>query len=254
MTVKSNRELNRSVLIGGVFILVMTGVAFVVGTLSNEFFFKNHNGLSAIGFAGGNTDRIIPFYLKNAMPSWFNYLFLLTLLSAAMSTLSSQFHTMGTAISRDIAEATGLVKDKDEVIGKKSILTAKLGVGVMIILTLIISFVLPGGVIAAATAIFFGLCAASFLPTLIGSLYWKKATKAGAITSIVSGFFVTIFWLFFVHAATLKKLGLKSILSGSSWANVDPLFIGFPVSLIIFVAVSLFTKPMDDEHLNKCFK
>ena len=33
MTVKSNRELNRGVLIGGIFILAMTGVAFVVGVL-----------------------------------------------------------------------------------------------------------------------------------------------------------------------------------------------------------------------------
>ena len=254
MTVKSNRELNRSVLIGGVFILVMTGVAFTVGTLSNEYFFKTFKGLSAIGVAQGNSDKVIPLFLKSAMPSWFNYLFLLTLLSAAMSTLSSQFHTMGTAISRDIAEATGLVKDKDQIVGKKSILTAKLGVGVMIIITLIISFVLPGGVIAAATAIFFGLCAAAFLPSLIGALYWKRATKAGALTSIISGFIITVFWLFFVHASTLKKLGLKSILGNSSLANVDPLFIGFPISLIVFIAVSLLTKPFDEKHLKDCFK
>lgn len=38
MTVKSDRELNRGVVIGGVFIMLMTGVAFVVGSLSNVFF------------------------------------------------------------------------------------------------------------------------------------------------------------------------------------------------------------------------
>ena len=36
MTVKSKRELNRAVLVGGIFILVMTGVAFVVGSLTNQ--------------------------------------------------------------------------------------------------------------------------------------------------------------------------------------------------------------------------
>ena len=40
MMVKSNKELNRGVLIGGIFILMMTGVAFVVGALSNVFFFR----------------------------------------------------------------------------------------------------------------------------------------------------------------------------------------------------------------------
>jgi SSS family solute:Na+ symporter len=38
MTVRSKRELNRATLIGGVFIIVMTGVAFTVGALSNAYF------------------------------------------------------------------------------------------------------------------------------------------------------------------------------------------------------------------------
>ncbi len=37
MTVKSDRELNRAVLIGGIFILAMTGIAFIVGALSNVY-------------------------------------------------------------------------------------------------------------------------------------------------------------------------------------------------------------------------
>ena len=42
--------------------------------------------------------------MNAAMPVWFVYLFMLTLLSAAMSTSSSQFHTLGTAIGRDFVE------------------------------------------------------------------------------------------------------------------------------------------------------
>ncbi|TFG39094.1 MAG: sodium:solute symporter family protein, partial [Syntrophobacterales bacterium] len=41
MTVKSKRELNRAVGIGGIFILTMTGVAFTVGALSNLYFAKH---------------------------------------------------------------------------------------------------------------------------------------------------------------------------------------------------------------------
>ncbi len=252
MTVKSNRELNRSVLIGGIFILVMTGIAFVVGSLSNAYFFDKQSGLSAIGAAGGNVDKIIPVFLKNSMPNWFNYIFMLTLLSAAMSTLSSQFHTMGTAISRDIAEATGLIKQGEKG-SKKSIIAAKTGVGIMIIVTVILGFTLPKGVIAAATAIFFGLCASAFLPTLIGALYWKKATRTGSIASIITGFAISLFWLLLCHANTLKKLGYKSIFGNSTWAHVDPLMIALPISLIVFVVVSLLTKPVDKEHVDKCF-
>jgi len=42
MTVNSNRQLNRAVLVGGIFILFMTGVAFLVGSLSNVYFGHPH--------------------------------------------------------------------------------------------------------------------------------------------------------------------------------------------------------------------
>ena len=46
MTVKSRRELNRAVIVGGIFILIMTGVAFTVGALSNAYFAENGPALS----------------------------------------------------------------------------------------------------------------------------------------------------------------------------------------------------------------
>ena len=51
MTVKSDREINRAVPIGGIFILLMTGVAFLVGALSNVLFFES-SGKIAITAAG----------------------------------------------------------------------------------------------------------------------------------------------------------------------------------------------------------
>ncbi|MCJ7665797.1 MAG: sodium:solute symporter family protein, partial [Actinobacteria bacterium] len=128
MTVKSNKELNRAVLIGGIFILFMTGVAFVVGALSNVFFF-NTTGNIAIAEAGGNTDLIIPTFINMAMPPWFVYVFMLTLLAAAMSTISSQFHALGTAFSRDMI-GVGIKESKKGKEGNssKSLLVTKLGV------------------------------------------------------------------------------------------------------------------------------
>ncbi|MFH0879043.1 MAG: sodium:solute symporter family protein, partial [Lentisphaerota bacterium] len=105
MTVKSGKELNRGVPIGGFFILMMTGVAFVVGALTNVYFF-NSIGKISIAAAAGDVEKIIPMYLKGAMPGWFGVLFMLTLLSAAMSTISSQFHVMGTSLGRDLVEQT----------------------------------------------------------------------------------------------------------------------------------------------------
>ena len=109
MTVKSNKELNRAVIAGGIFILFMTGVAFVVGSLSNVWFVE-HTGKIALGMVVDPTtgqavaERIIPLFVSQMMPKWFGYVFMLSLLAAAMSTLSGQFHTTGTSISYDIYE------------------------------------------------------------------------------------------------------------------------------------------------------
>ena len=254
MTVKSNRELNRGVLIGGIFILAMTGVAFVVGALSNVFFLQTQNNIS-INIAKGNADSIIPIYINAALPEWFVYLFMLTLLAAAMSTSSSQFHAQGSAIGRDIYEV--LTRKK----GGSSILITRLGIVVAIIIAVILGYVLPGNIIARGTAIFFGLCAAAFLPMYTSALYWRGATRAGAIAGLLTGTFLTVFMYLFIHKAEAVPLGVCKMLLGRDflitqmpWPVVDPIIIALPVAMLVTVAVSLMTKKLSEKHLEECFK
>ena len=254
MTVKSNRELNRGVLIGGIFILAMTGVAFVVGALSNVFFFQTQNNIS-INVAKGNADSIIPIYINAALPEWFVYLFMLTLLAAAMSTSSSQFHTQGSAIGRDIYET--LTRKK----GGSSILITRLGIVVAIIIAVVLGYVLPANIIARGTAIFFGLCAAAFLPMYTSALYWRGATRAGAIAGLITGTFMTVFLYLFIHKAEAVPLGICKMLIGRDtmitqmpWPVVDPIIIALPLAILVTVAVSLMTKKMSEKYLEECFK
>lgn len=348
MTVKSKRELNRAVLIGGIFILIMTGVAFTVGSLSNVYFYNQEvitgnivstsenvgviakkergvevrvpctllhidtNGdnimdVTVVGkghdvekdgkvtpfsklmpaaeitaredgkvdvrpkspaflralaktSAGDwmfNTETIIPAYITSALPSWFGTLFLLTLLAAAMSTLSSQFHALGTSIGRDVYEqATGQH-------GKSTNIT-RTGIVIGIILAVVFSYTARGGyIVARATAIFFGLCASAFLPAFIGGLFFKRITRAGAICSMIVGSGITLFWLMFVKSAEAGAIGIVQkfadgkasiLLDKPNWPNVDPLIVALPISMIVAIVVSLFTKPPSEEHLAKCFK
>lgn len=359
MTVKSKRELNRAVGVGGVFILAMTGVAFATGALSNAYFAlhgplfqgrvvktidaaKNHVVLQAmkpgatgewsdllkvtgkdgsalpgatapvpadaagkwlpvakttgadgvtregvlvpvvldkaqpylpakvgpntvaqgrsisVVYAKGVSDKIIPTFIATAMPKWFGIVFLLTLLSAAMSTLSSQFHTLGTAAGRDVFERlTGGPKtgtNRTIIIVRTAIF-----VGLVVAVTLcyyaqkeqmFVSF------IARATAIFFGLCAAAFLPAFIGALFWRGATRAGAFASMIVGAVVTVFWLALVKMPECTVIGLvkKSILADvPNWPYVDSLLIALPLSALTMVGVSLITTAPDAAHLARCF-
>jgi len=262
MTVPSDRELNRAVAIGGVFILLMTGVAFVTGALSNVVFFKEFGKIS-IAMAAGNFDKIIPLYIDKIMPGWFSGLFLVAMFAAAMSTMSSQYHVGGTSLSRDFLEQHVKIGN-----GGSSMKLNRLGVTVAVIATLIWAWLLPGSIIARATAFFFGLCAASFLPIYLLGLYWKGMTKTAAKISMVGGFAVSMFWLLFVHLKEAAPIGLCKALTGQltlvatapkgSWLWlmqwVDPNVVGLPVAVILAVAVSYATRRMEQKHLDLCWE
>lgn len=262
MTVKSQREINRGVPVGGVFILAMIGVAYICGPLSNVWFMmKEHGGVISVVKAGGNADVIIPMFINEALPAWFGPIFMLTLLSAAMSTLSSQLHVIGTSVGRDVYEK-GILGVKEH---PRAVLITRAGVFLAIIATFLISVTLPEGIIAAATAVFFGLCAAAFLPMYVGALFWKRMTKAGAIASLVSGFAISFFWLMFIQNVKGKLpavlanalLGVPTLLPspvfGIHWNWVEAIMVALPISTLVAVGVSLLTKPESPEHVRWCF-
>ena len=261
MTVKSNRELNRAVASGGVFILMMTGVAFVVGALSNVLFFQT-DGKTAMAAAGGVIDNIIPLFLKNYLPGWFNTIFMLTLMSAAMSTLSSQYHVVGTSIGRDLFEKSLGIK-------ANSLLVTRLGVVVSILVSAFFAYIgnqmkTDIGLIAQATSIFFGICAAAFLPAYVGALYLKKLSRKAAITSILTGTIASFVWIFFIHAKNAATIGLCQLVFGkphvlaetglAKLAQVDAVIIAVPLSILaLFIAAALTQPDVSEQHVAKCF-
>lgn len=267
MTVKSGRELNRAVLAGGVFILMMTGVAFVTGALSNVYFVNSPEfGKISIASAAGDVDQIIPLYVKNFMPFWFGDIFMITLLAAGMSTASSQLHTMGAAVGRDLYEnATGSHGDT------RSLIATRTGVILTLLISVSMAYLLPTrlekgtAIIARGTAIFFGMCAASFLPMYIGGLYTRAITKAGAISGCVVGFAISTFWMLFMHLKESEALGLSqrmfgvpSLVKGKVngvfvWEEVDSIVIALPAAILVTIVVSLITKRYPREHLDRCF-
>jgi SSS family solute:Na+ symporter len=253
MTVKSKRELNRAVLIGGIFILSMTGIIFIVGALTNAWYYEFNEGKNALQSAG-SIGKVIPHFINTAMPKWFSFIFLFALISAAMSTLSSQFHTMGTAVGRDLFEQ----------ISKKNLnstMITRVGIIVMIIFSVSLAYAFDKqpAIIARSTSIFFALCAAIFLPSFIGGLFFKRVTKTAAIASMLVGFVVSSFWLVFVHFKEAKELGLCKMIFGSNSLLsgkiifVDALVVALPLSALTLIIVSFMSKKMDSKHLRKCF-
>jgi SSS family solute:Na+ symporter len=100
----------------------------------------------------------------------------------------------------------------------------------------------------------------------LGGVYSKRITKAGAISGALVGFIASALWLLFMHRQESSALLLCQSLFGVPclpgdartgfilWAEVDPLVIALPLSLITTFLVSIFTTPLDRAHIEKCFE
>ncbi|MFO7535982.1 MAG: sodium:solute symporter family protein [Kiritimatiellia bacterium] len=272
MTVKSEMELNRAVAMGGLFILLTVGAAYMVGPLINVHF-QETSGKIAIAAAAGDVERIIPMYVTQALPHWFSALFLVTLLSAAMSTLSGQFHTVGTALGRDIMDQT-LGK------GAGGMRITRLGMVLGILFSVWLGLQLESRlgktgteIVARGTSLFFGLCASAFLPMYAGALWSRAITKAGAFAGMAAGLLVSAFWMLFMQekiATSLllcqklfhvRSLGIRlengvEVFRHSGpvlWAYVDPALVALPIALLVTLLVSAFTPKFSAGHLKRCF-
>jgi SSS family solute:Na+ symporter len=167
------------------------------------------------------------------MPDIFVIIFMLTLLSAAMSTLSGLYHAMGTALICDIwgrGRACAL-----------SMKANQAGVIIMMVASVALAFVMPTNIIARATAMFMGLCAAAFLPAFAAGIYAKNPSTKAALWSMVSGSICWFLWTAFIHAAESKPLGLCQFIFGKPallplpWTVIDPIIIALPVSAAIMI-------------------
>ena len=246
MTVSNNKALNRGVLIGGLFVLITLISAFTVGALTNVYFF-NSTGQLAIDAAEGNADAIIPLFIASSMPDLFVIVFTLALLAAAMSTLSSLFHTLGTAAGHDLWSLY-IARRGRHPSSRETKRASQIGTIIMIVISVALSYMMPGNIIARATAMFMGLCACALLPAITYALYCKAPYSKAALASILSGAISWAIWTLFVHARDSTDIGLSELLFGmpallgAPWSVMNPIVIGLPLSTLILIGMHLWNK------------
>jgi len=274
MTVRRETELYHAAPIGGLFIIFTVGVAYLLGPLTNVYFHET-TGQLALRAAGNDVERIIPMYVTFALPRIFGILFLVTLLSAAMSTLSSQFHVIGTSFGRDwIEEGLGIPARF------RGLHLTRLGMFAAILFALLLGLELERRlgktgteIVARSTAIFFGLCASIFLPIYGAALWSRSVTRAGALSAMLVGALANVLWMLFVQEKTetvfglchrwfgTRSLGLVGSASGATplrtgpilWPYVDASLIALPLAVLTLAIVSALTPKLPASHLNRVF-
>ena len=238
LTVKDDVAIRRAIIFGGSFILITTGVAFTIGPLTNVWFMREL-GMLAVDAAGGNVDSVIPLFITLSMPDIFVVIFMLALLSAAMSTLSALYHTMGTTIGYDIG--------KELCDGQPSMRLIQIGTGCMIIVSTALAYLMPANIIARATVMFMGLCTAALLPAYAHAMYSRRPSASAAKTSMIVGSIFWLLWTVFVHVKEAEAIGLSKLLFGvptisQTWAMIDPIAVALPISALTLICMLAYEK------------
>ena len=160
-------------------------------------------------------------------------------LAAIMSSLDSQFLCLGTIFTNDIViHRAGQNKYTD----KQIIFIARCFIVIIVGLTYVLAMLAKdANVFDLAIWCFSGFSA--LFPVIFAALYWKRATKQGAIASIVTAL---ITWLYYFHQSGYGGEYLVG-------PGIVPAAICFATATVALVTVSLFTEAPSIKTLAKFF-
>jgi cation/acetate symporter len=100
------------------------------------------------------------------------------------------------------------------------------------------------GTILSMVAWAFSIAGSAFFPALVLGIFWRRATRAGALTGMLVGVGVAIYYIVRLEFDSIPWLGLSGLRMApwfSVHSNSAGLF-GVAAGLFTVVVVSLFTK------------
>lgn len=159
---------------------------------------------------------------------------LAAILAAIMSTISSQLLVTSSSLTEDFYK---LIRGEERAKShqKEFVLVGRLSVLAVAIVAIAIAWS-PNDTILNLVGNAWAGFGASFSPLVLFSLYWKKLTRAGAISGMVAGALVVIIWIVWIKplAGINEIFGMYEIIPG------------FLVSVIVTYVVSLLTQHPGD--------
>ncbi|MCR4405056.1 MAG: sodium/solute symporter [Candidatus Acetothermia bacterium] len=172
-------------------------------------------------------DLAIPTLTKAVLSPWGGAVFFAGVLAAGMSTFSSVLIITSSALVRDFLEE-GLNRRLSE---RQALRLSRISSLIVGLVALLIAL-RPPGLILVLTAFAWAVIASTTLWPLLFGIYWKGATRLGALFSMVGGFLIALIWM-----AIGSPFGVHGFIPGLG------------VGLILLVLVSRFTEKLPEGHL-----
>ncbi|THB63402.1 MAG: cation acetate symporter [Desulfovibrio sp.] len=172
------------------------------------------------------------------LPAWVIALVAAGGLAAALSTASGLLLVIASSISHDLYYRVINRKASE----KSRLLLGRIMIGVAVCLAGYFG-INPPGFVAQVVAFAFGLGASSFFPVILLGIFWKRATKQGAIMGMVVGIGFTMFYI------------IQTKFFGASWwfMDISPEGIGtvgMVFNFVTCVIVSLITPKPPQEIID----
>jgi sodium/proline symporter len=210
---------------------------------------------------GSSPDAAIPRLFMTGLPAWFAALLGVGVLSAVMSTADGLVVSTSQVFANDLYRRTFAPKMKVSALQAEAVALeiSRYATLAILVAAFALAWLLQGENVALAAWIGIGgLMAAIIGPLLVGA-FWRRATRAGAIASTIVGtvlyVVLKIGWDCDIVAPTSA---MEHVLFWLSKHN-QPLYafstsaLAEIVAVVVMVAVSLGTRPPDEEHLRRVF-
>jgi len=160
-------------------------------------------------------------------------------LAAALSTADGLLLTIANALSHDLYYK---MIDPNAPTSRRVMLSKIL----LLIVALMAAYVAsqkPADILFLVSAAF-SLAAAGFFPALTLGIFWKRATKWGAILGMIAGFGVTFYYMATTQPWLRSVFGVTSPVADNMWWGIQPIsagIFGVPLGFAVIIIVSLLT-------------
>jgi cation/acetate symporter len=166
-------------------------------------------------------------------------------LAAALSTADGLLLTIANALSHDLYYKMinpNASTQKRVTISKILLLVVALGAAT-------VASQAPADILFLVSAAF-SLAAAGFFVPLVAGVFWKRATKWGAITAMLGGVGVTWYYMSVTQPWLRGVFGVTGPVADYMWFGISPIsagIFGLPVAAVLMVVVSLLSPAPDKE-------
>ena len=235
MSIRSEKEMKKSKIIGIAWFILIVAMATLVGIVGRELF---GNIYLEGGAEAGKQDTVFIKMVRSVFGfgglAIVGGLMLSAIVAAAMSTADSQLLASSSSFASDIYK-TAIKKNASD---REMLWVGRITVAVVLVIALFIALNPASGGIMDLVGSAWAIFGAAFGPTMILALFWRRFNYKGAVSSIITGFIVSVFWMFAFNKGD------------ASWiypTNLYELVPGFVIGIIVAIVVTLLTKKPSEE-------